>query len=126
MPHKTSHDFQSQGFEINDKNKTLIFAENSPFSWWLSAGQDRLPPEVERDNVEYKVNNSLCVSIINPKTKTILVETNRNVRGKTSPSSDTNEMESRRIGILLVHYRVNSDNVRNRTKIALLCVCVCV
>lgn len=124
MPHKTSHDFQSQGFEINDKNTTLIFAENSPFSWWLSAGQDRLPPEVERDNVEYKVNNSLCVSIIHPSTKTTLVETNRNVRGKTSPSSDTNEMESRRIGILLVHYRVNSYNVRNRTKIALLCVCV--
>jgi hypothetical protein len=118
MPHKTSHDFQSQGFEINDKNKTLIFAENSPFSWWLSAGQDRLPPEVERDNVEYKVNNSLCVSIIHPSTETTLVETNRNVRGKTSSSSDTNEMESRRIGILLVHYRVNSDNVRTRTKIA--------
>jgi hypothetical protein len=31
------------------------FLENSPFCWWLSEGQTKLPPEVERDNVEYKV-----------------------------------------------------------------------
>ena len=36
--------------------KKRIFLENSPFKWWLSDGQSKLPPEIERDNVEYKVN----------------------------------------------------------------------
>ena len=33
------------------------FTQNSPFHWWLSDGQAKLPPEIERDNVEYKVRN---------------------------------------------------------------------
>lgn len=35
--------------------QSFEFKENSPFSWWLKDGSSRLPPEVERDNIEYKV-----------------------------------------------------------------------
>lgn len=57
MPVATSFNKQS----INDSSHNsqygfkFKFADDSPFSWWLSAGEGRLPPEVERDNVEYKV-----------------------------------------------------------------------
>ena len=46
------------------EEETEKFIENSPFSWWLNAGQTKLPPEVERDNVEYKVNEDLFEVIL--------------------------------------------------------------
>lgn len=50
MPHAVN---QTSDFQFDAKK--LNFIENSPFSWWLNDGQTKLPPEVERDNVEYKV-----------------------------------------------------------------------
>lgn len=60
MPHLIqAYEEKQENFDginsINIKRKSR-FAENSPFSWWLDEGQTKLPPEVERDNVEYKVN----------------------------------------------------------------------
>lgn len=60
MPHvvnKTPNDFGN----ASDFKQKINFIENSPFSWWLSDGQTKLPPEVERDNVEYKVNPSIRI-----------------------------------------------------------------
>jgi len=58
MPHQTALcDLDTSNCPASKEIKKNLqkFADNSPFSWWLSDGQDRLPPEVERDNVEYKV-----------------------------------------------------------------------
>lgn len=58
MPHiVTLKTVKSGKAEKTEKafSKQVNFIENSPFFWWLSEGQTKLPPEVERDNVEYKV-----------------------------------------------------------------------
>lgn len=56
--------------------KKRFFLDNSPFKWWLSDGQAKLPPEIERDNVEYKVNLHNNVRVINKD----VVEAYGNVR----------------------------------------------
>lgn len=55
MPHIVS---PSNKTALSSLKNKIIFIQNSPFSWWLSEGQAKLPPEVESDNVEYKVNKS--------------------------------------------------------------------
>ena len=82
--------------------KKLNFIQNSPFSWWLNDGQTKLPPEVERDNVEYKV----FFEFQKPVFFYFLVEIDGNVGGEAGPFSDANEMASRRNGALLVHFGV--------------------
>ena len=90
MPH-----FVPQSTNTTQNNATILkqkinLIENSPFSWWLSEGQTKLPPEVERDNVEYKVKIVSWIIVFY-----LSVEIDRNVRGKKSPFSYTNEMACR-------------------------------
>lgn len=62
MPHliQQQRKFEENENNLKEKGKTregefLRFVEDSPFGWWLADGQTKLPPEIEKDNVEYKV-----------------------------------------------------------------------
>ena len=79
MPHQVVNNLNSTNQIHQKKTENLVefqdylqlqflhFEPNSPFIWWLNEGQIRLPPEVERDNIEYKVKNLIVIVWLNLK-----------------------------------------------------------